>query len=526
MFHRGSPFVIGHFVFSHSKQMDSNLAPTTLVIFGSSGDLTWRKVVPALYNLFLDDLLPEKFCILGVARKPMTDDEFRARLREGVDRFSRRGKATDSDWRRFAPDVSYLATDYASTDTYANITSRLAAAEEGWKTKATRIFYLATPPSAFEPIVRDLAKNGFHSDRASARVVVEKPFGRDLESARALNATLTEFFHESQIYRIDHYLGKETVQNIMAFRFANAMFEPIWNRRYIENVQITVAERIGVESRGAYYEKSGALRDMLQNHLMQLLCLSAMEPPVAFEADEIRNKMVDVLRAVRSVPPDGVEQFAVRGQYGAGRVDAKEVAAYRDEKGVARGSTTETFAALKLHVDNWRWHGVPFYLRTGKRLPLSASAVTVQFKPVPHQAFESCQGDWLQNSLTIYIQPEERITLRFQAKQPGPQVCMMPVEMRFNYADFFRSPSPEAYETLLLDVMEGNATLFMRADQVEAAWKIVTPILEAWSVPPTSDFPNYGAGSWGPEEAQSLLARDGFSWRNPKMAPKSAATPK
>jgi glucose-6-phosphate 1-dehydrogenase len=488
--------------------------PTAFIIFGASGDLARRKVAPALYNLFLDGLLPENFAILGVARSAMSDGEFAARLREGVNRFSRRGKSRDEDWAKFASSISYLGADYDNSDSFSAIAARLDERDKSWGAQATRIFYLATPPQVFEPIIRGLGAAKLHRDRARARVVVEKPFGRDLNSARKLNAALTEVFRESQIYRIDHYLGKETVQNIVAFRFANALFEPIWNRRYIEHVQITVAEKLGVETRGEFYDKAGALRDMLQNHLMQVFCLTAMEPPVAFEADEIRNKLMDVMRAVRKIPRDRVDEFAVRGQYDAGAVDGATVNGYRAEKGVAPDSATETFVALKLHVDNWRWHGIPFYLRTGKRLAAGASAVTVQFKAVPHQAFEACQGDWLQNSLTIYIQPEQRITLRFQAKQPGAGFCMMPVEMRFNYADHFSSPSPEAYETLLLNVMEGDATLFMRADQVEAAWRIVEPILEAWREPPR-DFPNYPAGSWGPKAADDLLARDGSGWRNP-----------
>ena len=348
--------------------------------------------------------------------------------------------------------------------------------------------------------------------------MVEKPFGRDLGSARALNQLLTSVFDESQIYRIDHYLGKETVQNLLAFRFANALFEPIWNRRYIDHVQITVAEQVGVEHRGGYYDHAGALRDMVQNHLMQILCLIAMEPPVSFDADEIRNKKVDVLRAVRPIPGPQLHRFAVRGQYGAGWLQGQHVSAYRDEPGVAPDSTTETFAALKLFVDNWRWQDVPFYLRTGKRLPSRVSEVFIQFRPVPHQSFPpSAAGEWRSNRLVIRIQPEEGIRLQFQAKQPGPTLRLSPVEMRFCYEDAFKVKPPEAYETLLLDVMQGDATLFMRADQVEAAWSVITPVLEAWEATPPGDFPNYQASTWGPEAAEVLIAQDGRSWLLPAL---------
>jgi glucose-6-phosphate 1-dehydrogenase len=363
------------------------------------------------------------------------------------------------------------------------------------------------------------------ANRSLVRIVIEKPFGRDLASAKELNHTVTSVFDESQIYRIDHYLGKETVQNILAFRFANSLFEPVWNRRYADHVQITVSETVGVEHRGGYYDHAGALRDMVQNHLMQLLCLTAMEPIVSFKADEIRNKMVDVLRAIRPIPVDQVDTFAVRGQYGAGWMRGQRVPAYNAEPGVPHDSTTETFAAVKFFVDNWRWQDVPFYLRTGKRLPVKASEVMIQFRPVPHQSFPpNAVRDMQPNALVIRVQPDEGILLRFQAKQPGQRLRLRPVDMDFSYREAFRAQQPEAYETLLLDVMQGDATLFMRADQVEEAWSIVMPIVENWESSPPEDFPNYPASTWGPDAATSLMARDGRHWHTPLEEEESASS--
>jgi len=490
--------------------------PATIVIFGASGDLTRRKLVPALYNLFLDGYLPNRFAVIGVGRKAMTDDDFQQRMRDGVDQFSRRGKAEDETWKEFARHLSFLSADADDPATYSTLEERLSAHDQEWGTKAHRIFYQATPPLLVETIVQHIGKTRLAHDRQRTRIVLEKPFGHDLASARELNNMLTGVFDESQIYRIDHYLGKETVQNILAFRFANALFEPIWDRRYIDHVQITVAEKVGVEHRGGYYDHAGALRDMIQNHLLQILCLIAMEPPVAFDADEIRDRKVDVLRAIRQRPQIHLHEFAVRGQYGAGWIQGEHVAAYRDEPGVDPDSPTETFAAVKLFVDNWRWQDVPFYLRTGKRLPTRASQVLIQFRPVPHQSFPSSAGlDWQPNRLLIHIQPEESIVLRFQAKQPGPAMRLSPVEMRFCYRDAFDATPPEAYETLLLDVILGDATLFMRADQVEAAWSVVTPILEGWESVAPVGFANYQAGTWGPEAAEALIAQDGRSWLQP-----------
>jgi glucose-6-phosphate 1-dehydrogenase len=496
---------------------DTRPGPTVLVIFGADGDLTWRKLVPALYDLFLDDWLPGQFAIVGLDKKELTDEQFREHLREGVDKFSRRGEADDERWDAFAASLSFTTADFADSSAYASLIKQLDSYDEAWETEATRVFYQATPPSLVETIVTHLGESGLALDRDRARIVLEKPFGRNLSSAHSLNQMVTDVFEESQVYRIDHYLGKETVQNILAFRFANALFEPLWDRRYIDHVQITVAECVGVEHRGDYYDQAGALRDMIQNHLMQILCLVAMEPPVSFEDEEIRNKKVDVLNAVRPIPQDRMHEFAVRGQYAAGWLEGERVQAYRNEPGVSSESTTETFAALKLFVDNWRWQDVPFYLRTGKRLPMKVSEVTIQFRPVPHQSFpSSAVADWQPNRLVIHIQPDEGILLRFQAKRPGPQMRLGPVDMRFTYRQAFRSVPPEAYETLLLDVMQGDATLFMRADQVEAAWSVVTPILGAWEAV-LPDFPNYQAGTWGPEAAEALIAQDGRSWHMPAV---------
>ena len=492
--------------------------PTILVIFGGMGDLTWRKLAPALYNLKVDKDLPEQFAVIGLDKIEVRIDDFRTRLRDGVDQFSRRGKTTDKEWNETTKNLSFIAGDFDDPRTYATLADCLKSQEKQWGQKAVYAFYLATPPVVMEMIVNGLGKAGLARDRRHARIVVEKPFGHDLDSAMELNHMLTHVFEESQIFRIDHYLGKETVQNILAFRFANALFEPIWDRRYIDHVQITVAEQVGVEHRGAYYEHAGALRDMIQNHLLQILCLVAMEPMISFDANEIRNKKVDVLRAIRPIQEDHVHQFAIRGQYGAGWMEGEYVPAYRDEIGCAKDSATETFAALKLFVDNWRWQDVPFYLRTGKRLRMKASEVAIQFRPVPHQSFPATATvGWRPNNLLIHIQPEEGIKMRFQAKQPGSDLRLSPVDMHFSYKETYKTSSPEAYETLLADVMNGDATLFMRDDQVEASWSIIMPILNAWETVRPVDFPNYQAGTWGPESAEVLIAQDGRSWMQPTI---------
>ena len=493
------------------------MAPVTFVLFGVSGDLSWRMIVPALFNLHLDGRLPERFTLIGVDRREGDDQELRARLREGVDRFSRRKPTTEQVWQAFADNIGYLQADFADPGAYQNLKVRLGPSENG-RSPCHHVFYLATPPTLFGIIATELARAGLARSPTHSRIVIEKPLGHDLESFRQLNQVLTAHFREQQVFRIDHFLGKETVQNILAFRFANPLFEPIWNRRYVDHVAITVAEELGVEHRGSYYDRAGALRDMVQNHLMQLLCLVSMEPPVSFDADEVRNKRVDVLHAIRPITHGQVHDHAVRGQYGRGWINGVPAPAYREEEGVDPRSGTETFAALKLFVDNWRWHDVPFYLRTGKRMMAQASEISIRFRDVPHRAFPAAAVlDWQPARLVICIQPDEGIMLRFHAKQPGQNMHLRPVDMRFSYSETFNTPSPDAYETLIWDIMAGDATLFMRADQVEAAWSLLMPVLEVWSDSPPTDFPNYASGSWGPEASSALIARDGRNWLLPTV---------
>lgn len=499
-----------------------SLAPTIMVIFGAAGDLTQRKLIPALYNLYLDDQLPKQLAIIGLGRRSLTDAEFQQGLREGVERFSRRGLDDQSQWQGFVAAFSYRSEDVNNPASGLALSLRLQEIEAGFGQRANRIYYLAIPPLMMRPAAAMLKRLGVCRDCGHDRLVVEKPFGRDLASAHALNAFLGEMFVESQIYRIDHYLGKETVQNILAFRFANSLFEPIWNRRYIDQVQITVAETVGVEGRGDYYDQAGALRDMVQNHLLQLLCLVAMEPPISFDADDIRNKKIDVLRALRPFQPETIHQVAVRGQYRQGVVLGQAVPGYREEAKVSQDSTTETYAAFTFHIDNWRWQGVPFYLRTGKRMPTKVSEIALLFHEPPHQFFPAAAVDnWQPNRIVIRIQPEEGIDSRIQVKQPGTRMRLGSAEMRFRYSEAFQAAAPEAYETLLLDVMRGDATLFMRADQIECAWQVVSPILSAWSdceAAQVSAVSEYLAGTWGPESADLMLGRQHHRWLNKTAA--------
>ncbi len=503
--------------------LNHKLPPTFLAIFGATGDLAKRKLMPALYNLYLDKLLPEQFEIVGVSRA-WDEQAFRDNMKQSVADFSRRGVVDDLKWDEFAKRLTFLAGEFDDPKLYCSLAKKCEELKSTWSGEPVQVFYLSTPPSLFPLISDQLGEAGLASRRGLDRIVIEKPFGRDLESAEALNAELLKSFEESQIFRIDHYLGKETVQNIMAFRFANALYEPIWNRRYVDHVQITVAEEVGVEKRGSYYETSGALRDMVQNHILQILCTIAMEPPISFEADEVRNKKVELLKAVRPLDGANPHLYAVRGQYGPGTISGERVPGYRQEEGVDPQSSTESYAALVLHVDNWRWQGVPFYLRTGKRLSQKLSQVVVQFRPVPHQMFPSNVIDNFEpNRLLIDIQPQERITIKFMAKEPGGRMLLKTVPMDFCYEDAFQAVSREAYETLLQEVIEGDTTLFMRSDQERVAWSIVEPLLDAWGMRPATSFPNYAAGSWGPEVSDVLIAQDGRSWFNPQ--PEYASTP-
>jgi glucose-6-phosphate 1-dehydrogenase len=491
--------------------------PCAVVLFGATGDLTHRKLAPALFRLALAGQMPSEFALVGVARRDWDDDAFREEVRRTLE--AEGGAAFAQGWPAFAPHVAFSGGTFDDPATYAGLKAKLEELDRERGTRGNRLYYLAVAPEFFGPIVEQLAAAGLiypghHEDGPWSRVVVEKPFGHDLQSAHALSRSLSRHLSESQIYRIDHYLGKETVQNILALRFANTIFEPMWNRQHVANVQITVSEEVGMAGgRGAYYDSSGALRDMLQNHMMQLLCLVAMEPPVNLSADAVRSEKVKVLEALPRWTPEDVQRHVVKGQYAAGSIQGKEVPAYRSEKGVPADSRTDTYVALRLTLETWRWGGVPFYLRTGKRLPKRASEIAIQFRRPPTMLFVESDADGgCPNQLVLRIQPNEGASLAFQAKIPGSRRRLQEVRMDFRYGTSFAAPPPEAYERLLLDVMLGDPTLFTRTDEVDNAWAFVTPILETWEARETQPEP-YAAGTWGPEAADRLLAGDGARWR-------------
>jgi len=489
--------------------------PHVMVLFGGTGDLSRRRVFPALAQLWRTNLLPQDWMLLAMGRRPYDDATFRDEVRASLREYSR-VPLEDAVERQFLERIAYHRGDFDAPATYDALVERLAALDADHATAGNRLYYLATQPSAFPLIVGQLGRTGLDHEVHGGgwrRIVIEKPFGRDLDSAKRLNREVGRVFREAQVYRIDHYLGKETVRNLLVFRFANGIFEPIWNRRYVDHVQITMAESIGVEERGSFYEETGAIRDVVQNHLLQLLSLVAMEPPATFEADALRDEKVKVLRAIESLDRAAVEKSVVRGQYGPGWVAGQRVRGYREEVEVDPRSETETFVAARLHVDDWRWSGVPFYLRSGKRLPKRATEIAIQFRDVPHRLFAGAESNPEPNLLAIRIQPDEGILLRFGSKVPGLGLDIRTVNMDFTYGSAFSTDAPEAYETLLLDAMLGDASLFTRSDEVEAAWSTVTPILEAWLDGPAPSFPNYDGGAWGPPEADRLIERDGRRWR-------------
>jgi glucose-6-phosphate 1-dehydrogenase len=488
--------------------------PCVMVIFGATGDLTKRKLIPALYNLAKGNLLPRDFAIVGVSRPELSSGDFQQKLSQDIRTFAN-SPVESTMWEWFERRIYYLSGDFGDPATFQRLQDLLSGVDKDHGTHGNYFFYLATAPNLFGEIIQQLGMSGLarQANGQWRRVVIEKPFGRDLDSARSLNRGIKQVLEESQIYRIDHYLGKETVQNILVFRFGNGIFEPIWNRRYIDHVQITAAETVGVEQRGGYYETSGALRDMVPNHIFQLITLTAMEPPISFEADAVRDEQAKILHAIQPITPEEVLMRTVRGQYGSGELKGEFVPAYRSEANVSNNSSTETFVAMKLSIDNWRWADVPFYLRTGKRLTDRVTEITIQFKRAPFLLFRNTPVEHLApNRLVLHIQPEEGISLRFGAKVPGPIVRLGAVDMDFDYADHFGSTPSTGYERLLYDCMCGDATLFQRADMVEAGWNVVSPVQDVWKALPPRSFPNYSSGSWGPKDADELLQRDGRQW--------------
>jgi glucose-6-phosphate 1-dehydrogenase len=495
--------------------------PCSIVIYGASGDLTARKLIPALYQLYKEKQMPSDFRVIGFARREKSDDSWRVELRQALDQFSRTKPVDNAVWNEFAAKVFYCMGEFGDLAAYQKL-EKLLSSFGSEQLRNNLLVYLATSPSQFAEVVEQLhAANVLHknNEKGWQRIVVEKPFGHDLASASELNTDLTRYAHEKQVFRIDHYLGKETVQNILMFRFSNSIFERLWNRDSVDHVQITVSENLGVGGRGGYYEEAGALRDMVQNHLLQVMSLVAMEPPVSLDAEPIRDEKVKLLKSIRELSTDAVEKQVVRGQYFAGTIDGQLKPGYRQEPKVKPDSNTETYAALKLFVDNWRWSGVPFYLRTGKYLPLSASEVRIQFRPTPNVLFAAACGNKLDpNALTLRLQPNEGISLRFNGKVPGTSTSVRPVRMSFSYNSEFGAYTPEAYERLLLEAMAGDATLFIRRDEVEAAWTIVDAVRKGWDGKPLTNREFYAAGTWGPVAADDLLSQRGHVWRNPQPA--------
>ncbi|MBK9166658.1 MAG: glucose-6-phosphate dehydrogenase [Bryobacterales bacterium] len=497
--------------FADPARYESGTPDCAVVIFGASGDLTRRKLMPALYRLMYEGRLSPNFAVIGVSRSPLSDDAFRSRMEEGVRRHLEDAPFDEDIWRSFAEGVFYMAGDIHDRDSYQRLRSLLARIGDTRQTAGNVLFYLSTQPGQYAPVADGLGEAGLARTNGWRRLVVEKPFGHDLASARELSARLQRHFPEQEVYRIDHYLGKETVQNILAFRFGNGIFEPLWNRRYIDHVQITAAESIGVEGRGGYYEDAGALRDMIQNHLLQVMATVTMEPSATFEPDAVRDERAKLLRSIRVFEPGEVAEHAVAGQYGPARIGGADVPGYREEPDVRPDSQTDTYAAVTFFVDNWRWAGVPFYVRTGKQLPRRVTEIAIQFRDAPHRVFGQA-GHLPPDLLILRIQPEEGISLKFVSKKPGTGMQLRPVSMDFNYGSSFGERSPSAYETLLLDAIRGDATLYTRQDMVEASWRVVEPIVKHWAGE-TFDFPNYAAGTWGPAAADRMLARRGHAWR-------------